>query len=1197
MPQIVAEILSVVGRAGRTVVEFAPDHPGASRFRLSLLQGEEERATTWVADSPATLPFATPAPGTKYQVTIGRGQGPPTELIDALLVPPTLGGAAAEDGFVTVEVTPPDAGGVVTTGYRAELLRDGEPVGTSEAAVPGDGRLRVPVGQDVDAAGRYSVAIRALGDRVESPDATRPVVLGAPVVTGARVEGSQENRAVAATVDAGRLPDPGALELEAVLVVDGVLGTPVPVQDGRATLPILSGARRVAITARAKGGGATGPWSEPVPVPVAEPVISADCDGPSLALRWTGDPEGDYRVEVTAGDGSAVAETIAKGLSATLHLAAPPQSVDAAHVTQLAGVAVGPPGTLALVTDGAPVTAATVRADRTVTVDWQPPSAPLAGVSSYVPVVLWSGTRTPLPPEPGESTGATLTLPPSIPGDAAIAVQAVAGRASGPLGTAAPILLTRPTGLELELDGDTLTATWEPATDARVDGYEVTLEVTGLAPEVKRVTGASCTLTLTLPGPPPQVSASVTVAATAGVGTGPRCEPVGALLDTPAVTAAHAADGALALEWSAVADPGATGYAVALLSGGDTVREVIVGGTNGGLALPPGPVDVQVRAVGDRTRGPATEPLVLLTEAPAIHSSAVDGASGGLTVEWSAAAHAEGYAVEVMSPLGPVARADVTDPRYELAAADLPASGVYMTRARAKASQDRLGPWSAPVAFSTVAAPEVRVEYDGRTARLAWDALPVPGLDGYLVTLLDGPEVVQSVPTAATSVDIAAPFDADRPLAAVVQGVTADGTGSPSLRAPLFQPGLYFSTDLAKAPHVRPAGSPAMAEEDVVVQLPQIFATKPSNSNLPTEPPFVFAPAPGPYAYTLTMPSESAVWSFDAAPIRDPVARAYATLLQKLTDLQVTALGWRVVQDAIARSMPQTFVETLLYGCGFQPAEGWVDLRPGMILRAEYETYQYLGPSARNADLLAGYATTSSVDYQVGSYVDPSRPAATSWLTGFDAFLSAVAGRGTKVPAPKTSSAGAAGGGGVADLYYPQLRQPFYRLVYPPNLSSSSSEGDPRPAFNVAVLAATDYPTLNDATKSLRNAQPLGTGAAATYLRGRTMLTACVRVEVDGRPLTVPVGTTVGGVLEARGRRAPVVQSGPGVDGLPLAGIRMTRATGYAVPAGADGYDVAGERPVRLDWRAETGYDATTDWLALPLLAGDRLWTEATGPR
>lgn len=1185
------------GRKGRTVVFFAAAHPGAARFHVRVMKGGAEQAGAWVDDSPATVPFARPAPGTKYQVAVGRGEGPPGALIDALLVPPTLGAAAAGDGFVTVEVTAPDAGGVVTTGYRAELLRDGVPVGTSEAPVPGEGGLRVPVGQDVDAAGRYAVAIRALGDRAESPDARRMVVLGAPVVTGARVEGSPGSLAVAATVEAGRLPDPDALELEAVLVVDGVPGTPVPVQDGRATLPILSGAQRVAIAARAKGGGATGPWSKPIPVPVAEPVIAADCDGPNLALRWTGDTEGDYRVEVTADDDSVVAETVASGLSAALRLAAGSQSADTVRVTQLAGVAVGPPGALALVTDGAQVTAATARADRTVTVDWEPPSAPLAGVSAYVPVVFWGGTKTSLSPEPGESTQATFALPASIPGDAAIAVHAVAGRASGPLGTAAPILLAAPTGLELEFDGETLTATWDPATDPRVDGYEVTLDVTGVAPEVKRVTGASCTLALTPPGPPPQVSASVTVAATAGVGTGPPSEPVGALLETPAVTAAHVADGTLALEWSAIGDPGATGYAVALLSGGETVAEVTVGGTSGALALPPGPLEVQVRGVGHATRGPATEPLALLMQAPAIDASAVDAVSGGLTVAWSAATHAEGYAVEVTSPLGAVASAHVTDPRFERAAADLPPSGVYATRVRATASQGRLGPWSAPVRFSTVAPAEVRTEYDGRRARLAWDALPVPGLDGYVVTLLDGSGTVQSVPTAASSVELAVPFDAAKPLTAVVQGVTADGTGSPSPRAPLFHAGLYLSTDVARAPYLRPAGSPAMTDEDVVVQLPQIFATKPVDSNLPTEPPFVFAPAPGPYAYTLTMPSGSAVWSFDTAPVRDPVAKAYATLLQKLTDLQVTALGWRVVQDAIARSMPQTFVEILLYGCGFQPAGGWVDLRPGMVLRAEYETYQYLGPSARNADLLAGYATTSSVDYQVGSYVDPSRPAATSWLIGFDAFLSAVAGRGTKVPAPKTSSAGAAGGGGVADLYYPQLRQPFYRLVYPPNLSASSSDGDPRPAFNVAVLAASDYPTLNDATKALRNAQPLGTGAAATYLRGRTMLTACVRVEVDGRPLTVPVGTTVGGVLDAMGRRAPVVQSGEGVDGLPLAGIRMTRATGYAVPGGADGYDVAGGRPVRLDWRAETGYDATTDWLALPLLPGDRLWTEATGPR
>jgi trimeric autotransporter adhesin len=89
-------------------------------------------------------------------------------------------------------------------------------------------------------------------------------------------------------------------------------------------------------------------------------------------------------------------------------------------------------------------------------------------------------------------------------------------------------------------------------------------------------------------------------------------------------------------------------------------------------------------------------------------------------------------------------------------------------------------------------------------------------------------------------------------------------------------------------------------------------------------------------------------------------------------------------------------------------------------------------------------------------------------------------------------------------------------------------------------------------------------------------------VRVDGTDQVVPVGTTVGNLLDRLGRRAP--GSPPA-----LRGVTLDRALGAAVldPAA---YDAGASQPVRLGWRG-AGYAPDGDVLSLPLLPGDRLST------
>jgi hypothetical protein len=481
--------------------------------------------------------------------------------------------------------------------------------------------------------------------------------------------------------------------------------------------------------------------------------------------------------------------------------------------------------------------------------------------------------------------------------------------------------------------------------------------------------------------------------------------------------------------------------------------------------------------------------------------------------------------------------------------------------------------------------PNVEIAYDGRTARVMWEPISSPEITGYVTTILNGATPVGSATTVGPAASIDVAYASTNNYNVVVQALTSAGAGQPSTQAALFQSGWYASTATSAAPNIIPATVAAMSSYDIVVYLPNIFTTYVS-TGLPTDPPFVFSTTSNPpYSYKLTMPANSAVWIFNADSVRSDILSAYQTLLANLVQLNVTPLGWRMVQDAISRAMPQTFAETLYYGYAFVAGDGYIDLKPGMMLRADFEAYQYLGPDQTVSAYVDGFVSSSSAFYDVGSYVTANG----QWLTGFDAFLSQVTQSGSTVPPPQTQGSTASGGGGIIDLYYAQFRKAYVRLVYPPQLLNDST-ADARTSFNVAVLAANEYPTIVTATQNLRNALPLPNGVAATYLRGRTTISACIRVWLDEQPLIVPVGSSVGNLLENMGRRAPIVIPQSGNPGIPLSGIVVERSIGYAVTDPSD-YSISKGIPIRLDWNQGMAYSASTDWLTLPLLPGDRITT------
>lgn len=829
------------------------------------------------------------------------------------------------------------------------------------------------------------------------------------------------------------------------------------------------------------------------------------------------------------------------------------------------------------------ITSASSTSATSVDIEWDPPQQS-GNISNYQPAIVWKEGAAWLDKLPPTPTKAILTMPSIVPNDAWIRIAAMSGSSVGAFAESVAFLVDVASGLTVSYDAKTISATWDESNDSRVNAYEVKFTLNDQDSVTELVYTNSWSKAFT---PTAGQTASVSVRQVAGFSLSPPCKPVYAILSRPTITGSTFNGSQLELTWTPVTDPAATGYIVSVLSGLQVMDEYTSGGPTASIPFASNIDTIQVHAIGSSTSGPPTFPFKPFTERPIITLIAFD-TSGSLRIDWDKVGGATRYKVEFR--VGNVVKLTKninSANSLTLSPSELPSSGIYDVTVQAFGSQandNMSSPVSAAMPAVVLPPPIIDIEYDGRTARVTWEAIVSPVITGYVTTILNGDNPVSKAITVGPTASIDVAYDAAIKYNVVVQANTSCGQGQPSPPGALFQSGWYPSTATNAAAHIIPASLAGMSNYDIVVYLPNIFTTYVA-TGLPSAPPFVFSTTDPPYSYKLTMPANSAVWNFNADAIRADIVTAYQTLLATLVQLKVTPLGWRMVQDAISRAMPQTFAESLFYAYAFVPGDGYIDLKPGMLLRADFESYQYLGPTQTISKFVDGFVSTSSAVYDIGSYVTANN----QWLTGFDSFLSLVTQTGSTVPPPQTEGSTSSGGGGIIDLYYSQFRKPYVRLVYPPEILNDRT-AEARTPFNVAVLAANDYQTLENATQNLRNAQPLSSEVAATYMRGRTMISACIRVWLDGQAQVVPVGASVGNLLESMGRRPPIVIPQSGNPGIPIDGLVVHRSIGYAVTDPND-YSTSKGIPIRLDWDKGMAYSATTDWLSLPLLPGDHITT------
>ncbi|PTS74831.1 hypothetical protein [Stenotrophomonas sp. HMWF023] len=828
------------------------------------------------------------------------------------------------------------------------------------------------------------------------------------------------------------------------------------------------------------------------------------------------------------------------------------------------------------------------------------------------------------------STSGVLYLEDRFAPGSTLRILALSDAGVGVATPASPVVVSPPqlTSAAFAPGNATIAVAWSTATDPAVTGF--TVEVYDAAnpstsyPQTFAGAGARQATYSALPaaGLDPTKAWNIRVLATGTQGTAPALGAPWRLPVAPAtVTAAICEGNALDVAWTLAAGaPVPAAYVLSLSSADSVVASVQVAGGQAAqgrvLVADPGKsCTASVSPVGpEGAVGPSSAATTVLVAQVAGLTAVTDAVSQRCTLSWSAVTNATSYSIDSGNG-APITQAGTT---YTFDSA-LPGGAdlaVAVTPLIVSAGSRIAGPTPAPHRLPTQRATVVSAQFDAATMQVTVNWAALAGATGYRIAIMADAggtctEVSHaSAPAGATTGTVAFPADFElvgtTTYRAVVQGLWNGDSGLQANHPPIFSAGFYLSADAATTapPFVYPAtvittattvtttttaGFPMVGEE-VTLYLPDIGAGTPLTTPLPQKGAFTLGANTDParnsaaYPYTLTISNTSGTnnpWAFaPAQTVRTGLAGDVAAFLKEVESAGAVPWGIVQLQQVLGRAFPQTFAEQLYYafGLAFPQAgvpQGYVDLRPGMVLRVVPNPYQSV-PGQTQASWLSGYVGAASIDYDIGSVISANG----AWSAGFDAFLGQLVGNGAlsvTPPVARPTDGLEQGVAEAADLYFPTFAQSFYRLFVPQALLSPSGPGSVVATDNFVLAAAPSYAGISSATSAP------SASANVAYFRGRAVLKACLRVTFDGVERVVPVGTTLGNLLEQYGRLGAATPA-------PLTGVRLDRGLGGAVldPLAAT---PALSAPVMLDWQAKSAAVYAPGWgfSALPLLPGDRI--------
>jgi hypothetical protein len=665
----------------------------------------------------------------------------------------------------------------------------------------------------------------------------------------------------------------------------------------------------------------------------------------------------------------------------------------------------------------------------------------------------------------------------------------------------------------------------------------------------------------------------------------------------------------ISAQWTAPAGPQGASYRLGLVdvASAEVLAEVTTSALGGGIDIsalnldPAGSYTLVLAVVSGVTvfdtpsdTTAKTRPVPLFARPDGVQVT-TDAASAKAKVSWTAVSGASGYTLSFAG--GALPDVTTTD-TYHVLSDPLSPGEIVRVTITANIVTDGVtstGPASDPLVIPTAAPALVAADFNGSQVSASWQ--PLADAVGYLATVLDKDgNIAASAPqVASTSVAFTAALPSSAaPYRLVVQSVNRQGSGLPSDPLDVFSTAWFVSTQAPAAapPNIFPAAKQALAAEQITIYLPAL-----ADQAITVAPvgPFTLAANPdagsaAAYPYTLSFAADSDVWSFSDGgnplpPIRPDLKTNYVNFLKAAETAGASPWGLSVMQLAISRWMPQTFEESHYYAYGLDlgggPGTGSIDLRQGLVLRVNFADYTNVW-SGEADSWLNGFGGGSPNDFDVGDTLSGSG----AWQLAMDAFISRLTASGAMTVAPPSTVVPAASASGVtdaADLFFPGFPNPYYRLFFPGTLLDPTSTGSVSTSANFALASAATYSALASAS-----ATP-GATTPVVYFRGRAVLRVMIRVRLNEMEVTVPLGTTVGNLLDRYGIRPPASP-------VQLAGLTIDRGAGpgHAVFGATPTppklvYDSARRCKVRLDWETMATYGGPVDATNLPLLHGDRI--------
>lgn len=911
-------------------------------------------------------------------------------------------------------------------------------------------------------------------------------------------------------------------------------------------------------------------------------------DGVVKASWTTGGTAGLTGCRFTLLDGNELIASVPAGMSggAIDHDLSPGTNYRVA-LRQMAGISLGPPSYAPVLATAALINEVITESDKITVI--------IAGTTG-AQAFLYKGDTLQAGPVTASGTPLKVEFPFEVVPyyEYKICVQAVQGSALGPISAPVHVISGVPNILATAYNGDDVKLSWEPMLNEPVTGYEVYLLDLDHGTSNTAYTKDDFIIVQV----PPEGRHALQVKAIGAAASGILSPAVNVIKEKARVPSL-AYDGTyLHASWTASAITEAV-YQISIIDDNDFTMLFDVAGHETVLPVSLNPsinYTVKVRVVADNATGPWGPGIPVLSALPLVTSTTADHTKVTLLIDDASFTTKPGvtgcqaYLTRDDGVVwGPVMAAG-TPLQAEFPVNVLPYH-TYTAMVQAVGPAGT-GPLTNGVPVLSAVPVIKSLDYDGTMVYAVWRPVSAP-VTGYTLTLASdsGSSVTVSSERPYASVPLNMQT-ASGTYTVYVQAIHGIASGPKSDGKNPVKPGLYYSTEAANAPALKPANSMLPVQPfETRCLLPELYQTPPAL--LPSVGPFALKSLTGAgnMKYYLAFTPSNPVWKFDAAPFRSSIAVDYVNFLTalegKLKEQDPQTIGVLLpgaVQDvmqAIAGCIPQTFIESLYYSHGFSATWRYVDLRPGMRLQVEYESWQYI--SAQAPTYSNGYSFNGTIQYDISRFMTASG----EHSTVLNVFLSSL--EGLAIPAPTGSGPGPIdGGGGGIDTLFTGFAQPFLRIFYPTSFKKPCEVGSTYPRDNVMILAAASWSTLNNITDKITQGLAIpafGTDYALFYLRGRNTLTPLIKVSVNGYPTWLPVGTTLAQALSQHGVSPcaiPVVIS-------ELSIFRNWNGACGNAPAGLTTFVPHYKIPIRINWGPSVLYANGVGWLDLPLIHGDEI--------